>query len=136
MLRRDGSFWHEGVRVTHPRLHDAFLAGVRWAEAESTFVVQLGVFRGWLEVEDTAFFVTAYDAQSGELELSDRSRERLAADTLAIDPDQVLRCTVKGRFAARFTRAAQAHLLDAVESDGDALLVRAGGERLRAAGLS
>jgi hypothetical protein len=136
VLRRDGSFWHEGVRVTHPRLHEAFLAGVRWAEAEGTFIVQLGVFRGWLEVEDTAFFATAYDAQSGELELSDRSHERLAAETLAIDPDQVLRCTVKGRFAARFTRAAQAHLLDAVERDGDVLVVRAGDARLPAPGLS
>jgi hypothetical protein len=124
------------VRVTHPRLHDAFLAGVRWAEAEATFVVQLGRFRGWLEVEDTAFFVTAYDARTGEIAVSDRTHEPLAADTLAIDPDEVLRCTVKGRFAARFTRAAQAHLLDAVEPDGAGLAVRAGRERLRAPGLS
>jgi hypothetical protein len=124
------------VRITHPRLHEAFLAGVRWAEAEAIFVVQLGRFRGWLDVEDTAFFVTAYDAGTGELELSDRTRERLAAETLAIDADDVLRCTVKGRFAARFTRAAQAHLLDAVEPDAAGLVVRAGGERLRAPGLS
>ena len=108
---------------------------MRWAEAERTFVVQLGQFRGWLDVEDTAFFATAYDARTGELELSDRSRERLAADTLAVDADEVLRCTVKGGFAARFTRAAQAHLLDAVELDGDAIVVRAGSARLRAPGL-
>jgi len=124
------------VRVTHPRLHEAFLAGVRWAEAERTFVVQLGVFRGWLDIEDTAFFVTAYDERNGELELSDRTREPLAPSTLSIDADDVLRCTVKGRFAARFTRAAQAHLLDAVEVDGDAVVVRVGRERLRTPGLS
>ena len=109
---------------------------MRWAEVEQTFVVQLGAFRGWLEVEDTAFFVTAYDAATGELELSDRSRERLAAATLAVDPDDALRCTVKGRFAARFTRAAQAQLLEAVDVDDGAVVVRAGGERLRAPGLS
>ena len=124
------------MRVTHPRLHEAFLAGVRWADAERTFVVQLGVFRCWLDVEDTAFFVKAYDERSGELELSDRTREPLAAATLSIDADDVLRCTVKGRFAARFTRAAQAHLLDAVELDNAAIVVRAGRERLRAPGLS
>jgi hypothetical protein len=124
------------VRVTHPRLHQAFLAGVRWAEAERTFVVQLGVFRGWLEVEDTAFFVTGYDAATGEIELSDRSRERLAAHTLSVDADDVLRCTVKARFPARFTRAAQAHLLEAVDVDDGVLVVRAGSERLRAPGLS
>ncbi|MEX2205039.1 MAG: hypothetical protein WEF50_02315 [Myxococcota bacterium] len=124
------------MRVTHPRLHQAFLAGVRWAEAERTFIVQLGVFRGWLDVEDTAFFVTAYDAATGEIELSDRSRERLAAATLSVDADDVLRCTVKSRFPARFTRAAQAHLLEAVDVDDGAVVVRAGGERLRAPGLS
>ncbi len=124
------------MRVTHSRLHQAFLAGVRWAEREQTFIVQLGVFRGWLEVEDTAFFVTGYDASTGELELSDRSRERLAADTLSVDADDVLRCTVKGRFAARFSRTAQAHLLDAVEVDDGVVAVRAGQERLRAPRLS
>ena len=85
VLRRDGSFWHEGVRVTHPRLHAALLAGVRFAEDEQTFVVQLQNFRGWLEVEDTAFFVTEYDAATGEIALSDRTREPLDAATLRSD---------------------------------------------------
>lgn len=134
-MRRDGSFWHEGVRVTHPRLHAAFLSSVRWAEAERTFVVQLGPFRGWLDVEDTAFFVTAYDPANGEVELSDRTREPLDAASLTVDPDDALRCTVKARFAARFTRAAQAHLFEALELDGERVVVRAGTARLRAAGL-
>jgi len=132
VLRRDGSFWHDGVRVTHPRLCAAFLAGVRWAEAEQAFVVQLQQFRGWLDVEDTAFFVTEYDAETGELALSDRSREQLDAATLCVDPDDVLRCTVKGRFDARFTRAGQAHLQDALDFDGNAAVVRAGRARLPA----
>jgi hypothetical protein len=136
VLRRDGSFWHEGVRVTHPRLHAAFRAGVRWAEAEGTFVVQLGRFRGWLDVEDTAFFVDAYDAATGELELSDRTREPLDASTLRVDPDEVLRCTVRQRFDARFTRAAQEQLADALEQVGDALFVRAGAAWLRAERLA
>ncbi|MFI5314469.1 MAG: hypothetical protein ACHQ6T_02110 [Myxococcota bacterium] len=113
----------------------ALRAGVRYAEAERTFVVQLGPFRGWLDVEDTAFFVDAYDAETGELELSDRTREPLDAATLSADDDDALRCTVKGRFAARFTRAAQAELLAAVELEGDAVRVRAGAERRSAPGL-
>src|SRR5262249_6749093 len=134
-LRRDGSFWHEGVRVTHPRLLRALRAGVRWAEAEHTFVVQLGPFRGWLDVEDTAFFVEGYDAATGELELSDRTRESLDAATLVADADDALRCTVKGRFPARFTRAAQEHVLAAGELEGERVYVRAGTERRLAARL-
>ncbi len=135
MLRRDGSFWHEGVRVTHPRLAAAFRAGVRWSEAERTFVVQLGRFRGWLDVEDTAFFVDAYDAATGEIELSDRSREPLDAATLRTDPDDALRCTVKSRFDARFSRPAQEQLADALEQDGDELYLRVGTRRLRVPNL-
>jgi hypothetical protein len=124
------------VRVTHPKLCAAFLAGVRWAEAEQTFVVQLQHFRGWLEVEDTAFFVNAYDVETGEIAVSDRTREPLDAATLRVDADEVLRCTVKGRFAARFTRAGQALLLDALDVDGDAFVLRAGDARLPAPGLA
>ncbi len=116
-------------------MHEAFLAGVRWADADRTFVVVVGRFRAWLDVEDTAYFVTAYEAASGEIELSDRTREPLAVATLSVDVDDVLRCTVKGRFAARFRRDAQADLLAAIEQDGDGIVVCAGNARLRAPGL-
>jgi len=105
---------------------------VRWAEAERTFVVQLGQFRGWLDVEDTAFFVDAYDRGTGEIALSDRTHESLDAATLEADSDDSLRCTVKSRFPARFTHAAQAELLDAVELRGDEVFVRAGAALLAA----
>lgn len=117
------------MRVTHPRLLGALRAGVRFADAERTFIVQIGPFRGWLDVEDTAFFVDAYDAATGEVQLSDRTREPLDFSSLAADPDDALRCTVKARFSARFTRSAQAELLAVVELDGDRIVVRAGDER-------
>lgn len=114
--------------MTHPGLLRALRAGVRFAEAEGTFIVQIGPFRGWLDVEDTAFFVDAYDAATGEIELSDRTHESLDAESLVADADDALRCTVKGRFPARFTRAAQAELLAALDLDGDVVAVRAAGE--------
>ncbi len=123
------------MRVTHPRLLRALRAGVRFAEAERTFVVQIGPFRGWLDVEDTAFFVEAYDPESGEVELSDRTREPLDTASLSADADDALRCTVKARFAARFTRSAQAELLAAVELDGDRIVVRARDQLRPAPGL-
>ena len=93
--------------------------------------MQLAHFRGWLDVEDTAFFVESYDAATGEIELSDRTCEPLDAASLKADPDDAFRCTVKGRFPARFTRAAQAHLLAAVEVDGDDVFIRASAAKLR-----
>ena len=135
MLCRDGRFVHDGIEVTHPRLREAFRRGVRFAEAEGVFVVQLGVFRGQIEVEDTPFFVVAYDAATGSIELTDRSSEALEVATLAMDDDGVLRCRVKGRFPARFTQTGQAHLLDAVEPSGAGYALRAGRRRLAVPGL-
>ncbi len=121
-------FRHEGQIVTHPRLHRAFLRGVRFLDEEGVFVVQVGRYRGQIEVEDTPFWVVAYDAESGELELTDGSSERLEAQTLSVDPDEALRCRVKGRFPARFTHAGQAHLLDALELRHGIPGLRVGGE--------
>ena len=130
------SFWHEGVQVTHPHLFAAFLRGVRWLDEEDCFVIQLGQFRGQIEVEDVPFWVTGYDADRGELALTDHSREPLAADTLVADPDEVLRCTVKGRFAARFSWRAQAELLATVDADHNGPFLRIGARSVRLPGLA
>ncbi len=119
VLRRDGSFWHEGVRVTHPKLHAQFLRSVEWAEEEETFVVRLRHFRGWLDVEDTPWFVVSYDPASGEIQLTDGHCERLRPETLRADDDGVLRCRVRDRWEARFDRSGQAHLLGALDLEAD-----------------
>ncbi len=126
VLRRDMTFWHEGVKVTHPRLHAVFLRGVDFEEGEGVFVIRLRHFRGQIEVEDTPYWVVSYNPESGNVELTDRSEEPLCAETLRLDPDGVLRCTVKGRFPARFTRTGQAHLLDNLEIEGREASVRRG----------
>jgi hypothetical protein len=135
-LRRDGRFVHESVVVTHPRLHRALLRGVRFADQERVFVVQLGRFRGQIEVEDTPFWVVAYDPGLGAIDLTDGSSERIQPETLRRDPDEVFRLQVKGgRFPARFTRAGQAHLLDNLEQRGGAWLLRVGGRWLPVPGV-
>jgi hypothetical protein len=128
VLRRDGTFWHEGVQVTHPKLHAQFLRSVEWAEEEGTFIVRLRHFRGWLDVEDTPWFVSAYDADRGELELTDGHVERLRVESLRADPDGVLRCGVRDRWEARFTREGQTQLLEAIELKGDAPRLHVGRE--------
>ena len=127
ILRRDGTFEHEGVRVTHPKLHRAFLRGVRFLDDEGVWIVQLGRFRAQIEVEEIPFWVVAYDPATGAVQLTDGSTEPLAWETLEMDSDDgVLRCRVKGRFPARFTRTGQAHLLDALELREGAWVLRLG----------
>jgi len=120
VLHRDGRWTHEGVPVTHPKLRALFDRSVRYLPEEDAYVVQVGRFRGQIEVEEAPFFVREYDAASGTLRLSDRSREPLRPETLRAAPDGALLCDVKadlrpGGCPARFSHAAQAQLLLAVE---------------------
>ena len=62
---------------------------------------------------------------AGAIELSDKSSELIHPETLRTDPDGVLRCRVKDRFPARFTRTGQAHLLLAIEPRATGLALRA-----------
>jgi hypothetical protein len=133
VLHHDGRFTHEGHPIRHARLRAAFERGVRWLPAERKFVVQLGRFRGEIEVEEAAFFVRAVDVAAGAVALSDGTTEPLDVASLRPSPiDGALLCTVKraeaeAGLAARFLPAAQAELLLAAEETRDGLALRLGG---------
>ena len=133
VLHRDGSWAHEGVPITHPRLRAAFDRGVRFLPDEGKYVVQIGRFRGQIEIEETGFFVRDVDRATGTATLSDGTREPLDVGSLrASAHDGAYLCTVKralvpGGLPARFTHAAQAELLAAVETTRDGPAVRLAG---------
>jgi hypothetical protein len=122
VLQRDGRFTHEGQPIRNRKLRAAFERSVRYLPDEAKYVVQLGRFRGQIELEEAAFFVRSVDLERGTLALSDGSEEPLDPATLslsALDPDALL-CRVKRELApqglpARFERGAQAELLLGVE---------------------
>ncbi len=135
VLHSDGHFTHEGVPIRHRKLRTAFERGVRYLPVEGKYVVQLGRFRGQLDVEEAGFFVRSVELATGAITLSDGSTERLdpaSLRTSPLDPEALL-CTVKRELTppglpARFTRDAQGELLAAVEED------ECGGYRLSIAG--
>lgn len=107
---------------------------MRYLPDEDKYVVQVGRFRGQIELEEAGFFVRALDLASGTIALSDGTEERFDPATLrpsALDPDALL-CTVKRDLTphgvpARFERGAQAELLLAVESTPSGHAVRLAG---------
>ena len=121
VLHHDGRWSHEGVALLNPRLRAAFDRSVRYLPDERKYVVQLGRFRGEIEVEEAAFFVREFDAASGRIRLSDGSRELLDPASLRPSPrDGALLCRVKrdldpAGLPARFGHAPQADLLQSVE---------------------
>ena len=108
---------------------------MRFLPEEGKYVVKIGRFRGEIELQEAGFFVREFDLESGEIRLSDRSVELLEVDTLSVSPiDGALLCQVKRNLdpsglLARFTQAAQAELLIAVEKDGDSLTLELAGTR-------
>jgi hypothetical protein len=136
VLHRDGRFTHEGLPIRNRKLRARFERSVRYLPDERKYVVQVGRFRGEIEVEEAGFFVRSVDLTRGTVALSDGSEEAFDPATLRrspLDPDALL-CTVKtslahGGLPARFERGAQAELLLAVEEDGPGFALRMGGGR-------
>lgn len=139
VLHHDGRWSHEGFPILHPRLRAHFDRSVRFLPEEGEggkYVVTLRHFRGEVQVEEAGFFVRRFDAEDGTLHLSDGTRERLDPASLRPSPrDGALLCTVKRDLVpqglpARFERGAHAALLQAVEVQGEALVLRLGAERV------
>lgn len=135
VLRHDGTWSHEGVPFSNAKLREVFDRSVRFLPEEGKYVVQIGHFRGEIELEEAGFFVREFDALSGEIGLSDRTGERLDVASLSTSPlDGALLCRVKrdlvpAGLPARFSHAAQAELMNAIEDDEDPPALRVAGTR-------
>ncbi len=129
VLHHDGSWTHEGAPILNRRLRERFDRGVRYLPDEAKYVVQIGHFRGEIEVEEAGFFVRSFDPETGRVGLSDGSEEILDVDSLRVsEQDGALLCQVKRDLVgdgllARFHHAAHAELLNAVAGDGGSLCI-------------
>jgi len=135
VLHHDGRFTHEGEPIVHRKLREHFDRSVEYLADEHKYIVRLGHFRGEVEVAEAGFFVRSVDLQTGEVGLSDGSREKLDLASLVESPiDGALLCRVKrdldpDGLLARFTHGAQAELLHSVEPDGNGFVLTIAGER-------
>jgi len=128
-LHHDASWTHEGEPVRHRKLRERLDRSVRYLPEQRQHVVQIGQFQGHIEIEEAGFFVRAFDADSGELQLSDHSVEKLDASSLSLSAiDGALLCRIKRDLVpeglvARFMHSAQADLMNAVDDSGEALRI-------------
>jgi hypothetical protein len=135
VLHHDGCFTHEGERILNRKLREHFDRSVEYLSEEGKYIVRLGHFRGEVEIEEAGFFVRSVELQTGEITLSDRTREPLDVSSLEESPiDGALLCRVKKKLAAggliaRFMHGPHAELLQSVESEGDGFVLLIAGER-------
>ncbi len=127
MLDRDLNWIHDGQRITHPKIIEAFNQGLVPTE-DGRFQLRLGNDWAYVTVEGAAYRVNAIDTEDTRvyLRLSDRTGEALDPSSLRLGDDEVLTARVKaGRAEARFSRDAQFALgqLLVPEGSGWALLL-------------
>ena len=127
MLDRELNWVHDGERITHPKIIEAFNQGLVPTD-DGRFQLQIGNDWAYVTVEGAAYRVNAIDTDETRvyLRLSDRTGEALDPSTLRLGEDGVLGVRVKGgRAEARFSRDAQFALgqLLVPEGSGWALLL-------------
>jgi hypothetical protein len=109
VLDRDLNWLHDGERITHPKIIEAFNAGLVPTD-DGRFQLRIGNDWAYVTVEGAAYRVNAIDTDDTRvyLRLSDRTGEALDPATLHLGEDGVLTARVKaGRAGARFSREAQ-----------------------------
>jgi uncharacterized protein len=127
VLDRELNWIHDGERITHPRIIEAFNQGLVPTD-DGRFQLRIGNDWAYVTVQGAAYRVSAIDSDDTRvyLRLSDRTGEALDPKTLRLGEDGVLTARVKhGRAEARFSRDAQYALgqLLVPEGDGWALIL-------------
>jgi len=130
VLDRDLNWIHDGERITHPKIIEAFNQGLVPTE-DGRFQLRIGNDWAYVTVEGAAYRVNAIDTDDARvyLRLSDRTGEPLEASSLRLGEDGVLTARVKGgRAEARFSRDAQFALGELLVREGASwVLVLPGG---------
>jgi hypothetical protein len=124
-VSKEGKWYHEGAEIIHRAIFLWLIQSLEKTE-DGLFIVHLNNQKCYLEVEDTPLVVQQVDLiQEGpeeqshiRLTLNDESQEILDPDTLRINSESVLYCTVKnGEFPARFLRPAYYQIAENITED-------------------
>ena len=132
VLDRHLAWYHDGERITHPRIVEAFNAGLIPTD-DGRFQLHIGNDWAYVTVEGPAYAVTAVDpgARAVSLRLSDRTQEPLDPSTVVLDAEGVLSVEVKGgRARARFSRDAQFALAQLLRTEQGRVVLRLSGADL------
>jgi len=117
-IDEEGSFRVHGERITHARTLETLWASLE-QRSDGHYQVHVGRESALVAIADAPFAVRGLvpGPYGLDLLLSDGSREPLRPASLRLGRDGVLRCTVKGGHAARFSRSAQVALGLRLEED-------------------
>lgn len=130
-LARDGTFWHRGTPITHPRLARALLRWLDVRPEDGRPILRLDERRyAYVDVDDAMLLVTSIQWRGGDAiaVLNDGTEEPLAYATLAVGAGDAMYCKARGgKLLARLTPTAFYSLAERIEQRGDRFVLLAGG---------
>ena len=124
-IDKEGTWYYRGAHMFRKNILSIFFENLKIDEC-GKYLIELDGECCYLDVEDTAFVVTAVykTRQENETEdhidimLTDDSVEKLDLSTLYVGKDNVLYCAVKNRkFPARFSRNSYYQLAEFIEQE-------------------
>ncbi len=122
-IDKEGTWYYRGAHMFRKEILCVFFENLKIDEC-GKYLIELGEEQCYLDVEDTAFVVSAvYKIRHQQNKtdniyvlLTDDSLEKLDLSSLQIGKDNVLYCRVKeGKFAARFSRKSYYQLAQFIE---------------------
>jgi hypothetical protein len=136
-IDKEGKWFHKGAEMIHREIIQEFYRNME-IDSQGRYIINWRGDQCYLEVEDVPFIIRRAELKGPvkgtdskvSLYLSDDEREDLMPDTLHAGNDHVLYCSVKkGRFPARFSRAAYYQLGEYIEEDKGRYFLPLNGER-------
>ncbi len=127
-IDKDGIWYYQGAHMFRKDILCVFFEHLKMDDCGKYFV-ELNEEIYYLDVEDTAFVVTAvYKTKTPincheqiDVLLSDECLEKLDLGSLFVGKDNVMYCRIKdGKFAARFTRNSYYQMAQFIEMDDTA----------------
>ena len=115
-LKADGSWWQDGEEVTHERTRSLLYNSVK-RNPDSTYRVEVGKDSLPAVLEDTPFFISSYEPETGLLSLLGGRREKLRPETLEFQPNGICYCTLENTERAKFLRSAYYTLAQQIEEE-------------------
>lgn len=138
-IRKDGSWWHEGTRITRQKLVDLFARILRKDEDGSTYLVT-PYEKVIVHVEDAHFLAIRLDVigagqdsqklvfttNLGDMAVVDTEHPlRVETDPETLEPAPYVR--IRGRLEGKLTRAAFYDLVNYAEENDGRMIVKSSG---------
>jgi len=138
-IDKEGVWYYKGAHMFRKEILSIFFEHLKVDEC-GKYLIELGEENCYLDVEDTAFVISAvYKTKlpdDGRFQidvlLSDDTCEKLGMKSLYIGGDNVLYCRVKeGKFTARFSRKSYYQLAEFIEhsENGNHYFINLNGEK-------